>query len=175
VQPWDEEFAAFVKANLHGIVRYVVKCGASIDEATDAVQEALVRAYVDWPAIDKPHGWMRVVAVRHYLRARLRQVDELERLREAGYDIKDSSGMPEFCGDRTAEVLHHLHRLPMRQREVLALVADGFSAAEIADLLGITTSTVRSNLRHARQTLRDRLLPPGPPPEATNPLIGGDA
>lgn len=174
MQPWDDDFAAFVRAALHGVIRYVVKCGASIDEAADAVQEALVRAYVDWPTIENPEGWLRVVAVRHHLRARVRRIDELEKLREAGY-TDDCTTTPEFCGDRTAEVLRQLHQLPMRQREVLALTADGFSAGEVAELLGISTGTVRSNLRHARQTLRDRLLPPTPHREVTDPMIGGDA
>ncbi|MEU5185651.1 sigma-70 region 4 domain-containing protein [Streptomyces klenkii] len=46
---------------------------------------------------------------------------------------------------------------PPRQGQVLALHLDGYSAQEMASLLGVKASTVRSNLRHAIATLRSSL------------------
>ena len=51
-----------------------------------------------------------------------------------------------------------LATLPERQRLVVTLFdAEGFSHAEIADLVGAPEGTVRSELFHARRALREEL------------------
>ncbi len=47
-----------------------------------------------------------------------------------------------------------LDRLPLRQRQVLAWTYDGATTTEIAETLQISPDAVRSNLHHARTTLR---------------------
>jgi RNA polymerase sigma-70 factor (ECF subfamily) len=50
--------------------------------------------------------------------------------------------------------------LPERQRAVFRLLdVEGFSAAEAAEMLGLTSGTVRSHLSHARSALREALAP----------------
>jgi RNA polymerase sigma factor (sigma-70 family) len=49
------------------------------------------------------------------------------------------------------QVLAVLRALPPRQRQVLALVLDGWSPAEIADLLGMEPPAVRASLKKARR------------------------
>lgn len=44
-------------------------------------------------------------------------------------------------------------RLTAREREVLALVADGFTTAEIGSALGLSSSTVRAHVAHMRNRL----------------------
>jgi DNA-binding CsgD family transcriptional regulator len=44
-------------------------------------------------------------------------------------------------------------RLTPREREVLALVAEGLTTAEIARLLGLSFPTVRTHVEHAREKL----------------------
>lgn len=51
-----------------------------------------------------------------------------------------------------------LSSLPPAQREVLALVVDGFTPVEIARMLGGTAVAVRQNLRAARVKLTMTLL-----------------
>lgn len=55
-------------------------------------------------------------------------------------------------------VLSVFRRLPLMQRLVLALIYDGFTCREIAEMLGITEATVRSHLRHARNNLKEMML-----------------
>lgn len=43
-----------------------------------------------------------------------------------------------------------------RQREILALVANGYSTAEIATRLGIAYATVNVHIENARRTLKAR-------------------
>ena len=47
--------------------------------------------------------------------------------------------------------------LPVNQRQVVTLMLEGFSYAEIADVLGITETNVGARLTRARQMLRHRL------------------
>lgn len=50
--------------------------------------------------------------------------------------------------------------LPERQRAVFRLLdVEGVSAAEAAEMLGLTSGTVRSHLSHARSALREELAP----------------
>jgi len=47
--------------------------------------------------------------------------------------------------------------LPVRQRVVLYLLKDDHSIKEIARIMGITTSTVRSHLHQARKKLKSMI------------------
>ena len=65
-----------------------------------------------------------------------------------------------------------LRRLERSQREVLVLRdVEGLTAPEVAEVLGIGVTAVKSRLHRARLTLRGELaplldLPPSPAPEA---------
>jgi RNA polymerase sigma factor (sigma-70 family) len=51
-----------------------------------------------------------------------------------------------------------IQTLPPAQRNTMLLAYEGFQATEISEILGVSDATVRSNLRHARKTLREKLL-----------------
>jgi RNA polymerase sigma factor (sigma-70 family) len=86
----------------------------------------------------------------------------------------------------SAEEVTHLRALadlPPRQQEVLRLSRRGYKPAQIARLLGLSPNTVRVNLYHARNRMRQTLellsgeetrvavsSPPGPLPVATPQL-----
>lgn len=64
--------------------------------------------------------------------------------------------------DDAQRALEALNQLPPRQREVLYLNAcEELKSAEIADVLGISVETVKSNLSLARKTMRARLTADG--------------
>jgi RNA polymerase sigma-70 factor (ECF subfamily) len=57
-----------------------------------------------------------------------------------------------------AHVLAHVERLPAKEREVLMLSAfEELNSVEIAEVLGITESSVRSRLFRARNLMADLL------------------
>jgi len=60
--------------------------------------------------------------------------------------------------EETQVVLHGLRQLPLVQRQVLALVYDGFSYAEIAQITGASEAAVRKNMERARRRMSE-LLP----------------
>ncbi|MGW3404626.1 hypothetical protein ACWDPI_24140, partial [Streptomyces zhihengii] len=55
------------------LTRFVMKHGASPQEAADAAQEAFAVAYPQWSSIRFPARWLRMVAARAYVRDRLRE------------------------------------------------------------------------------------------------------
>jgi RNA polymerase sigma-70 factor (ECF subfamily) len=50
-----------------------------------------------------------------------------------------------------------VQRLPLNHRQVVTLLLEGLSYAEIADVLGITETNVGARLTRARQMLRQLL------------------
>jgi RNA polymerase sigma factor (sigma-70 family) len=54
-------------------------------------------------------------------------------------------------------LLDAVQRLPVNQRQVVTLMLEGLSYADIADVLGLTETNVGARLTRARQTLRQLL------------------
>jgi len=54
-------------------------------------------------------------------------------------------------------IMGALAQLPREQKDALLLQEQGFSQAEIADITGSGTETIKSRLRYARNQLRDTL------------------
>ena len=52
------------------------------------------------------------------------------------------------------DILRLIADLPPRQRQIIALMADGYSHGEMAEILGLTLPTIRANLYKARQKLK---------------------
>ncbi|HJR25562.1 MAG TPA: sigma-70 family RNA polymerase sigma factor [Acidimicrobiales bacterium] len=126
--------------------------------AREAVDEALTRALERWErvsAMSSPGGWTYKVAL-HCLRRRSRRA-ALER-RLLGRLHRHGAVAPP-----AGEAWEVVRSLPARQRAVVVLryVAD-LSQAEIAEVLGITRSTVSSTLTDAHRALAPLL---GDPPE----------
>ncbi|MEK7667213.1 MAG: sigma-70 family RNA polymerase sigma factor, partial [Gemmatimonadota bacterium] len=66
-----------------------------------------------------------------------------------------------------AELAAALAELPPRQRAAIMLFdVEGYAHAEIAAVLGVPEGTVRSDVFHARRTLRKALRVYGPETEA---------
>ncbi len=152
-------FAGLVRLHertAYAIARAIV---AVHEDAEDAVQEGFLRAYqaLDRFRPDQAFGaWLnRIVANAALDTARRRKVRAADELTDA---VADS-----FRDPAEAEELHRrlrdgLAKLPQRARSVIVLHdVEGFTHAEIGEMLGIPEGTARSDLHHARQQLR-RLL-----------------
>lgn len=155
----DHGFERFVHANLGRLVLHVIKLGATLAEAEDAVAEALADAWRKWADIEHPGQWVRLAAGHAFVRSARRDRERMNRAARGGFvaDGHDPD-LAELCGGGAARVVGLIQRLPMRQRQVMALVYDGYGADEIAGMLALPESTVRSHLRHARHRLRFELF-----------------
>ena len=131
-------------------------------DADDAAQDGLVAA---WRALERFDAsrpfrpWlMRIVVNAARDLARRRAVRQTELLSS---DAPAAAAGPEQEAGRVLlreRLRRALGTLPERQRLVVTLFdAEGFSHAEIADLVGAPVGTVRSELFHARRALREEL------------------
>lgn len=152
-----DEFEAFFVGQFESIVRSVTFVCGDAERATDAVQEAFIKAYSRWGRLrryDEPAAWVRRIAINatrdmHRSESRRSQREQRARGPEAVVDaIPDDSA------------LDLLAALPDRQRAVAALFyVDDLGTGEIAELLGISEGTVRFHLSEARERLRSLFGP----------------
>jgi RNA polymerase sigma-70 factor (ECF subfamily) len=102
-------------------------------------------------------AWMRRImvntAIDYYRMQSRRRTDDLE----TAYDVQ--AGDPDAISKLTVqEIIKCIQQLSPAYRSVFNLyVVEGYSHKEIADILGITESTSRSNLVKARSKLKDLL------------------
>ena len=125
--------------------------------AEDAVQEALIRAWRDLPALRDPtrfEAWLRRLLVRaaydEARRGRHRRA-ELTLLPEVDPAVGDGT---DLVADR--EVLNRaFRRLTVEHRAAIVLRHYlGLSVPELADNLAIPLGTAKSRLHHAERALR---------------------
>ncbi|MEX2980381.1 RNA polymerase sigma factor [Streptomyces sp. C36] len=149
-------FAVFFTAEYPRVVHSLMRAGATYEEAEDATQDAMHELLRSWPDCKNPAGWVRTVAWHAYCRKAERNRKRLAlESRNARLARETPAGRSE-PGEHE-KVVEILRGLPPRQGQVLALHLDGYTAQEIAELISVKASTVRSNLRHALATLRGSL------------------
>jgi RNA polymerase sigma-70 factor (ECF subfamily) len=129
------------------------------DEADDAAQDGFLSALVKLGQYDarRPFGpWlMRIVANAATDRRRRRQVRRVEPLDPGlvgGGPRPDTEAVRSELGEHLRAALAELP--PRRRTAVVLFDVEGYSHAEIAEMLGIPEGTVRSEVFHARRRLR---------------------
>lgn len=151
-----QDFEAFFREQYGPLVRHLVLQGFPRELATEAAEEAMYRLLQPANPVTSPVRWVRTVARNEALRLAERE----DRQHDVAYDHYlpiPAPADPAHVLDARAEaerVLALLRSLPEQQRHVMTWYLDGFKPAEIAEILDIKRSTVDSNLRHARNTLR---------------------
>jgi RNA polymerase sigma factor (sigma-70 family) len=150
-----EAFASFYAAHHGGVLIAVRATLGDAQLASDAVDEAFVRAAERWSTVrdtDRPAAWTYRVAVnwatswrRKWSLRPTRPVDELDR---AQHDV-----LPDL------DLVDRLAELPLEQRQALVLrYAFGLSVREVAAALGVPEGTIKSSVHRARRRLRDEAL-----------------
>lgn len=162
----DEALAALVEQYASTLYRVAFSVLRNPTDAEDAVQETFLRVLRHRDGLDEVRDhrvWLiRIVwniVLDRKRRAKTRpETDDVEELAR----VLPSNGLT--AEDRAAAAQHHAHvlacveRLPPKEREVLALSAfEELSSVEIASILGITESSVRSRLFRARNLMADLL------------------
>ena len=144
------------------VYRYLLLLGLSPSQAQETAQEAFLRLYVaqrGGTRIRHARAW--VFTVSHNLALNLKQAEHGIHL----FDPSDASGIQYASTDpdperqaidnqRNAKLQNALASLSEQQRHCLLLRAEGFRYREIADIIGVGTSTVGEFLRRAISRLR---------------------
>jgi RNA polymerase sigma-70 factor (sigma-E family) len=150
----DADFDEFFRAVYPAVYRAALRIVGDGGDAEDAAIEALTRAFVRWPRLRSlPHrdAWVMRVVINEAL-SQLRR-----RKRSAAADRQDDGqvlGTDDALATRLTLVAA-VSLLPRRQREAIGLryLAD-MSEADTADVLGLSTGTVKSHLHRATHALR---------------------
>jgi RNA polymerase sigma-70 factor (ECF subfamily) len=132
------------------------------DAADDAAQDAFLSALNHMARFDARRRFgpwlMRIVtnaALDSRRRRRVRAVEPLDPELVGGGTPADRSAEQHELSERLRQALAEL---PERQRIAVTLYdAEGYSHAEVAEVLGVPVGTVRSDVFRARQRLRKEL------------------
>jgi RNA polymerase sigma-70 factor (sigma-E family) len=149
----DEEFDAFVRARLPGLLRFGRALTGSDEAGADLVQDALERTLVHWTRLeqrDSPEAYVRRVMVNRNISVwrKLRRERLTDEMPDPGTSDRHHDG----------ELWAALQELPARQRTVVTLrYYEDLTEVQVAELMGCTVGTVKSQHSKALAKLRDRV------------------
>ncbi len=159
----DQDWNQLIRDELPSALRLAVRLCGNVHDAEDLVQETVLRAVRSLHMFRRDSSfrtWFFRILINAFRSFHARQrheqtgPDTLTDLPDRQPDLADKMDQQE-TGSRVAE---EVSLLPERQREVLVLIVyEAQSAAEVAEMLGITVQNVYSNLSAARATLKQRL------------------
>ena len=163
-----EVLATSAGDRLYAVARLILRTS---DLAEDAVQEALVRAWQQLPSLRDPDrfdAWLYRLVVNAC-------ADQGRQLRRWSQQVRPLPLDASISDDTGSVVLREqlergFSRLKPEQRAVVVLhYYSGFSAAEIAGMLGIPEGTARSRLHYSTEAMRAALEA-----DARQPVVAKD-
>jgi RNA polymerase sigma factor (sigma-70 family) len=140
-----------------------MRMAATRHDAEDLLQESFVLAFSNLKQLKQEvnfGGWLKRIVVNECIRYSKKRViwRELEDHHHELPENDQSDWIMEISFERVNE---EIKKLPQACRTVFNLYAlEDYSHKEIADALGISESTSKSQYHRARQLLRDRILKP---------------
>ncbi|HEV7702649.1 MAG TPA: sigma-70 family RNA polymerase sigma factor [Gemmatimonadaceae bacterium] len=155
----EAAFARLVHTHMRRAYAVARAICATHEDAEDAVQDGFLHAYKALERFRPEQAfaaWLnRIVANAALDIGRRRKVRDADALPE-------TLSVPQFDPSERSELRGRLgialQVLPDRQRSVLVLHdVEGYTHGEIGTMLGIPEGTARSDLHHARASLRERL------------------
>ena len=151
-------FEDFFKGQFRPVMSLLLISGATHAEAEEATQQAMITAFQNWSSIDTPSAWVRTVALRYFSRMRGRDIARTSReIANATPTTMVDPSDPAATTEHDEWVTELLRSLPEGQRQVMALLVDGFTPGEISGMLGTSPAAVRNRLFEARRRLRAAL------------------
>lgn len=165
-----EAFGALVIRYQESVRRVTRAVTGNADDADDAAQDAFLSALDRLETYDpsRPFGpWlMRIASNAAIDLVRRRAVRSAQPLEPSVASPGQSPAAAAEADEIRRELGAALAQLPPRQRAALTLFdVEGYAHAEIAAILDVPEGTVRSDVFHARRTLRKALRVYGPETE----------
>lgn len=154
MKPMDAEFAEYVRARQHGLLRAAYLVCGDRHQAEDLVQQALIKLALRWEKIrtEHPDAFVRRVLYRD-------AVSSWRRTRRERPTLDPAGSSPYAAHDEHVEAKVDLERALSRlapgQRAVLVLrFFEDRSEAETAAILGVSVGTVKSQTHDALSRIR---------------------
>lgn len=131
------------------------------EDAEDALQEAFISAFknLDSYRADATFGaWLKRIVVNKAINVLKKRRHELMSEDEP-WDVAEEEAPSDYKEELTIErVKKAIEELPDGYRSVLSLyLLEGYDHQEIAEIMGITESTSKSQLNRAKGKLREKL------------------
>jgi RNA polymerase sigma factor (sigma-70 family) len=157
---FHDEFVELFDANFHRLYRYLDRLSGEPELASDIAQDTFVRLYERGSAPDAPEAWLITVATNLFRNARsqsARRVRVMTAARGEGVlsDPPPSPAQEVDAAESRQCVRRAIDRLPLRERRLLLLRAEGYSYREIAIALDINEASVGTLLARAKRAFRD--------------------
>ncbi|PRX47864.1 RNA polymerase sigma-70 factor (sigma-E family) [Prauserella shujinwangii] len=151
------DFAEFVEASLPGLLRYGHALTGNPHDAADLVQTVLEKIGSRWSHVQRKTGDPLAYVRRSMANAHISRWRRLRRENLVA-DIPESNPLVHADPFEHEPLWQALRALPPRQRAVIVLrYYEGLSEAEIAESLGVSPGTVKSQASKAMANLRARL------------------
>lgn len=153
-RPPEGTFDEFFRDAYKALMKQAMYAGATEDEADSAVSYTMLDVHTNWHRLDEPLAWARRAVVRFFLKDKTRSRTRERRAHRYpgtpdGRDDARLSAWEEWQWIR--QLL--LDVLTAEQREVMTLILDGYTPAEIGERIGVSSDAVRQRLRLARRQL----------------------
>ncbi len=164
----DADFAAYMAARQPSLLRTAYLLTGDQHTAEDLVQTALAKLYLSWEKVQDRgliDGYVRRILVNENNSLWRRAWKKREFSTDAVPDHQSVVDTPD--DGRSAALWEFVQTLPRKQRAVVVLrYYEDLSEAEVADILGISVGTVKSQSSRALAALRGRVH--------TQPLLARD-
>ncbi len=148
-------FECLYHRHKHGLFTFLYRACQRreiVEELAQDTWAAVVKSAANYQARAGFRTWL-------YQIARNRLVDHWRRGANHSLPLAatEEPATPTTDAELGERLLAAIAGLPAEQRDSLLLQQQGFSHADIADITGVGTETVKSRLRYARQQLREQL------------------
>ncbi|HEX3932245.1 MAG TPA: SigE family RNA polymerase sigma factor [Nocardioides sp.] len=159
VPPRQQDFESWLVSREGALQRTAHLLTGDVHAAQDLVQATLTKLYRRWDRVQRVQNidaYARKALVNEFRTAWRRPVRRMEQVVEAVPD-RPGPDSPAYDGEREA-VWRFVRSLPPRQRTVLVLrFYQQLSEAEVAEVMGISVGTVKSQSSRAIASLRAAL------------------
>lgn len=163
-----EAFSMLAERYYISVLKLCARLLGSVPEAQDIAQEAVLQAFLHIGRLHEPArfgAWLHAIAANlARMSLRRRRPLSLDALTDNTWQVMPSA-MPTPEDVHEARVVHDaiiaaLNELSLVNREVVVrFYLEGYSYAELAELLGVPVSTVKGRLFKGRSQLRQTLAP----------------
>ena len=162
----DEAFGALVRQIYNRVYRWALVQTGDADDADDVTQEVLFRLHTKlrgYKGKSRFTTWLYQVTRNAAYELGRRKTTHLRFREKLGWMETGDSQVTTVQARPDSAVVAAIRalfeRLPSRQRQIFDLAdLQGYSPAEIGDMLGMNPVTVRANLCKARRAIRSQLI-----------------